>query len=416
LIGLDAHMTSSDEFIATDCIPSTPSAEFAKACAQAERLKTWLTAKALPLWSTVGFDVRRECFQERLDWACRPDEVTPRRAMVQARQIYVFAHAAQLGWFPEGARLAEMAMGSLLRDFRHGAGHSAGFAFSVDQDGRIVSGLRDAYAHAFILFAIAWLYRLNGDAQLIAVADETIAFIDASLADRVHGGVFDMSPVADRGKRQNPHMHLLEAYLALEASAPGRGYIDRAKQLIEIFKTRLFFVERGVLLEYFAEDWSAHPDARKRRIFEPGHHFEWVWLLHEYEKLSSENLRFWIERLDLSARANGVAENGLVFDEVATDMSVLKRSHRIWPHTEGAKAAVARYSPGDRKTPGFASTMVSALIDNFLDKPFEGGWSDHLSAAGEPLINYVPASSLYHLFFASAELARGFPSEARSVV
>ena len=407
-------MIFGEKAIATDLSPAAMTSEFARACAQAERFRSWLITKALPLWSTVGFNAKQGCFHERLDWAGLPVVDVPRRAMVQARQIYVFAHAADLGWFPEGARLADIAMSSLLCDFRDGA--SSGFAFSVESDGRIASALRDAYAHAFILFAIAWLYRLNGDARLIAVADETIAFIDASLEDKAHGGLFDMFPVADHCKRQNPHMHLLEAYLALEASIPGRGYIDRAKQLIEIFKTRLFLAEHGVLLEYFAEDWSAHPDAHKRRIFEPGHHFEWVWLLREFEKLSGEDLRFWIERLDICARTNGVGEDGLVFDQVATDMSVLKRSHRIWPHTEGAKAAVARYSLGDREAPGFASTMVTALTHNFLDKPFEGGWSDHIGEAGKPLVDYVPASSLYHLFLASAELARGFPIEPKSTV
>lgn len=385
----------------------------ARACALTELLRNWLTSKALPLWSTVGFDVGRGCFHERLDWTGRPVGAVARRAMVQARQIYVFAHAAHLGWFPEGAWLAETAMRSLLRDFRDQSGKLGGFAFSVDSDGAVVSQSRDAYAHAFVLFAIAWLHRLNGDPDLLALADDTIAFIDAGLEDPVYGGLFDSFPVVDCAKRQNPQMHLLEAYLALEASVPGRGYLDRAKKLVGIFQHWLFRAEPGVLLEYFAEDWSDHPDPIKRRIFEPGHHFEWAWLLREFEKLSGEDLRSWIERLTLSARMNGIGEGGLVFDEVATDMSVVKRSHRIWPHAEGAKAAVARHLLGEGDAPLFASTMIRALLDHFLDKPFEGGWIDHIDAEGQALVDFVPASSLYHLFLAAAELARGFPTEEK---
>ncbi|WOJ89480.1 AGE family epimerase/isomerase [Methylocapsa polymorpha] len=381
-----------------------------RACALSGLLRDWLTSKALPLWSTVGFDRRRGHFQERLDWNGEPVVAVARRAMVQARQIYVFAHAAHLGWFPEGAAFAETAMRSLLRDFRDPSSRSGGFAFSVDSEGAVVSEIRDAYAHAFILFAIAWLHRLNGDPNLIAVADDTIAFIDASLEDPVHCGLFDSFPVVDRGKRQNPHMHLLEAYLALEVSAPGRGYLDRAKKLVEIFQSRLFRAEQGVLLEYFAEDWSDHPDPTTRRTFEPGHHFEWVWLLREFENLSGEDMGPWADRLMLSASENGVGENGLVFDELATDMSVLKQSHRIWPHAEGAKAAVAsRLLFREGAAPRFASTMISALLDHFLDKPFAGGWIDHIGADGKPLVDYVPASSLYHVFFAAAELTRAFP-------
>jgi len=389
--------------------------ELDRACALAKLLRNWLTSKALPLWSTVGFDRRRGHFQERLDWTGEPVGAVARRAMVQARQIYVFAHAAHLGWFPDGAQLAETAMRSLLRDFRDPSGRSGGFAFSVDSEGAVVSENRDAYAHAFILFAIAWLHRLNGDPDLIALADDAIAFIDAKLEDPVHSGLFDNFSVVDRCKRQNPHMHLLEAYLALEVSAPGRGYLDRARKLVGVFQSRLFHTEQGVLLEYFAEDWSDHPDPAKRRIFEPGHHFEWVWLLREFENLSGEDMGPWADRLILNALESGVGEDGLVFDEIATDMTVLKRSHRIWPHAEGAKAAVASrllFRQGD--APRFASTMIRALIDHFLDKPFEGGWIDHISADGKPLVDYVPASSLYHIFLAAAELTRAFPAEQKA--
>jgi mannose/cellobiose epimerase-like protein (N-acyl-D-glucosamine 2-epimerase family) len=389
----------------------------ASACASACSFRDWLVTKALPLWSTAGFDAGQGVFQERLEWRGRPQAEAPRRAMVQARQIYVFAHAAQLGWFPEGGRLAEIAMASLVDKFCDGAGPKRGFAFSISADNRLVAAHRDAYTHAFVLFAIAWLYRLNGDRCLIGLADQTIGFIDAALQDPAHGGLYDRTPVDDRNKRQNPHMHLLEAYLALEAAIPGCGYAERAEKLVEIFKSRLFMSEPGVLLEYFAEDWGAHSDPQRRWVFEPGHNFEWAWLLHEYEKLTGEDLTAWILALDRNARSNGLAENGLIFEEVKCGMSVVKSSHRLWPHAEGAKAAVARFSMGDAIAPEFASAMVNALGATFLDKPFAGGWIDRISANGSPLVDFIPASSLYHLFSAAAEMSRAFrlPTDASAL-
>ncbi len=385
-------------------------ADISPAKAGAAALRAWMVEKALPLWSASGFDVGQGVFQERLDWSGGPISTVPRRAMVQARQIYVFAHAAHLGWRPEGGRLAELAMWSLLRRFCGSDGPSGGFDFSISPEGRVVSSVRDAYTHAFVLFAIAWLYRLNGERKLLDHADRTIAFIDRVLEDQALGGLFDRAPVEDRTKRQNPHMHLLEAYLALEAAAPSRGYLERAEKLINLFKTRLFLDDPGVLLEYFGEDWGPHPDVAKRGVFEPGHHFEWIWLLREYEALSGADTRRWILELDRTARQNGLADNGMIFDEVKTDFSVLKNSHRIWPHTEGAKAAVARVSMGDAAAPAFASAMIRALFETFLDKPFVGGWIDHVDAEGRPLVDYAPASSLYHLFLAAAETSRAFPS------
>ena len=54
--------------------------------------------------------------------------------------------------------------------------------------------------------------------------------------------------------------------------------------------------------------------------------------------------------------------------------------------------------------------MAGALLDHFLDRPFAGGWVDHIDERRAPLVDYVPASSLYHLFFAAAESARGLLS------
>jgi len=381
--------------------------ESASAFAAMKAFRSWIVDKALPFWAGAGFDSRHGRFRERLDWHGRPGEV-PHRATVQARQIYVCAHAAQLGWFVEGAGLAEAAMASLLLDFCTRSDGRASFAFSIGSDGQIVSPIRDAYAHAFVLFALAWSYRLNGDRRLLHLADQTINFIDEHLADREYGGLFNQFPVSNRDKRQNPHMHLLEAYLALHEAVPQRGYLDRAAGLVGLFKERLFSTEFGVLCEHFSEAWGGHPDPAKRHSVEPGHHFEWVWLLRRYEEQSGEDLAPWTTGLFDVARRYGMSPDGLVFDELAVDRSVAKRSHRIWPHTEALKAAVVRCAVGDPLAAQFAGTMTRALSENFLDRPFAGGWVDHLSETRKPLVDYVPASSLYHLFLAVAEMEGGF--------
>jgi mannose-6-phosphate isomerase len=367
----------------------------------------WVVGTALPVWASAGFDHAAGRFRERLDATGAPVDL-PHRAMVQARQIYVFAHACHLGWFAEGGALAERAMASLVRDFGVLSEHEASVAFSIDRAGRVVDDTRDAYAHAFVLFALAWLHRLNGDPALLRLAERVDAFVAARLVDPRHGGVFDAYPVSTRDKRQNPLMHLLEAYLALERSAPGRGWLDRAATLVATFRARLFDAEHGVLLEYFGEDWSPPADAARAGVFEPGHHFEWVWLLREYELLSGEDLGASGARLYRVARDHGIADDGLVFDELtAPDLRVRKRSHRVWPHTEAIKAAAARSAQGDAEAAAFGRGMARLLQAHFLDRPFVGGWVDHLDATHAPIVSYVPASTLYHLFFAAAEAARG---------
>ena len=71
-----------------------------------ERLRRWVLDQALPLWGGIGFDSARGAFVERLTFEGAPLLSAPRRAMVQGRQIYVFSHAAMLGWWPEGNTIA----------------------------------------------------------------------------------------------------------------------------------------------------------------------------------------------------------------------------------------------------------------------------------------------------------------------
>ena len=160
-------------------------------------------------------------------------------------------------------------------------------------------------------------------------------------------------------------------------------------------------------MESAAEDWSAHPDSSMAEVVEPGHHFEWVWLLREYRELSGESLDDWSDRLFRFAMERGVAKDRLVYDELGSDGIVKKDSHRVWPHTEAIKAAMARLADGDDRALAVADVMARAMRERFLDQPFSGGWIDHTSAAGEPLVNYVPASTLYHLFFAASESVHG---------
>jgi mannose-6-phosphate isomerase len=148
-------------------------------------------------------------------------------------------------------------------------------------------------------------------------------------------------------------------------------------------------------LEHFRHDWSV-----ARPLWEPGHHFEWVWLLGEYAVLTGQRVGPEMEALYRSATAQGVGADGLVVDALAPDGSVVKPSHRIWPHCEAIKAAAAR---GDVAA---AEDMAAGLMRHFLDRPFAGGWIDHLSAEGAPLVDYVPASTLYHLVLAASVAAK----------
>ena len=129
----------------------------------------------------------------------------PRRAMVQARQIYVYSAAAKDGAFREGGELADSRDAQPFRSLTSTARTPRRASPSRStRPGNRHSQFRDSYTHAFILLSLASLYELTGEKALLSAAEATLGFIDRHLVCPDHGGMLDGSPSAESVKRQNP--------------------------------------------------------------------------------------------------------------------------------------------------------------------------------------------------------------------
>ncbi len=356
----------------------------------------WLTGQALPLWAEAGWDDGAGLFVERLDLAGNPLHDAPRRAMVQARQIFSYSVAARRGWCGGfGDRLLPAA-DTLIRRF-YAVDDAPGWIFSVHRSGRPNDTRRDLYAHAFMLLALAEVAATTGERRFLALADETLAFLDAHMAHPA-GGYVDALPGSPDGPlRQNPHMHLFEALLALHGADPARDYLDRAAVLAALMERR--FLRGSALVEVFDADWT--PRGGPDFPFEPGHHFEWAWLLTRFARLSGRRQSGAAAALWRSAIAHGTERNGLVLDEASVGRGALRRSARLWPHAEAAKAACCGLGASEDPSAG---DFLAALHDRFLAPAFPGSWIDHFDAGGWPLTDFAPASSLYHICCALDEV------------
>jgi mannose-6-phosphate isomerase len=363
----------------------------------------WIRTDALPFWGSVGVDRARGGFHERLDLDGRPLEQAPKRLMVQGRQLYVYCHAGVLGWYPDARRLADRCVDYMMASFYRPDGN-AGFVHSLAPDGRVADATRDTYGHAFALLGFAWYHRLTGDRDVLNVADEVLAFLDRSLA-APPGGYLDAMPPRDAIRRQNPHMHLFEALLALEAATLDGKYLARASELFGLFSTRFFQRATGTLVEYLTKDLVPLVGARGN-VTEPGHHYEWIWLLRNFARSSGRDVESFCAALYAHADRYGWDAQGYVVDEVDASGTVVKSDRRSWPHAEGLKANIAEGERGRAGCDRKAERCLSRLADTFIGKPMRGGWIDHVDATGTARVNMMPASTLYHLFGAAAEAAR----------
>jgi mannose/cellobiose epimerase-like protein (N-acyl-D-glucosamine 2-epimerase family) len=367
------------------------------------RLKRWVIDQALPLWGETGFDSARGSFVERLTFEGLPLLPAPRRSMVQARQIYVFSHAAFLGWRPQGGALAVEAAHRLI-DRYHGADGDHGWIFSVQPDGAVHDAKRDFYAHSFALFGLAWAYKLAPEPRFLAAALSTLSVLDQHFASPT-GGYHSVLP-ADPGKReQNPHMHLFEAMLAWFEATGREMFLARAAELYGMMAARFFQPQTGILAEYFDGAWNPR-EGIAGRICEPGHHFEWSWLLRRYAGLAGRSDLPIAQALKAFGDRHGFDSEGFVVDELLDDGRVHKTSRRCWPHTEAIKAEVAAAERGDGKAAARAAQTIDRLLASFLGRPVAGGWIDRLDANGSPMVDTMPASTLYHVFLATAEADR----------
>ena len=369
----------------------------------AARARDWLIDTALPFWGTTGFDAKTGGFHERCSLDGTPIDDTSRRLMVQARQIFVFSHAHVLGWSPHALELAARGVEHILQRY-HRADGRPGFVFSLTPSGDVADGRRNTYGHAFVLLALAWYARAAGDAQALAAARAVVDFIEAEFGDG-HDAFVDDVPRSDMLKRQNPHMHLLEGFLALYETTRDPAVLKRADRIVELCRSRFCNDTTGVLHEYFADDWRSAPN-EQGRIWEPGHHYEWSWLLHAHARLTGTRPAPEARALFERARANGFSADGRIYDEVRDDNLVLKSSTRAWPLTEAVKAGVVRSEHGDPDGRKLAESALATLMDRFMARPWRAGWIDHLDAAGNPMVDYAPASTLYHVYLAIAEANR----------
>ncbi|WBT06419.1 AGE family epimerase/isomerase [Brevundimonas vesicularis] len=346
------------------------------------RVSNWLFDHALPLWAERGVDAQGRFF-EQLDFHGRPVTGLRRRTRVQARQVYVFCEAAALGW-EQGRAVARAGLDQLISSGRRDDGL---WVAATDDDLVAVDDAPDLYDLAFVLFALAAAHRVLDDARARPLALETLAAIDRLMASP-HGGWEEALPPR-LPRRQNPHMHMLEAMLAWQAIAPDPAFEAAARASLDLCKHR--FLIDGAIREYFTEDWSADPATG--HVIEPGHLEEWAWLLQQAGGGSDL-----AAALHLRAAEQGYRD-GFATREIGPTGEVLDGGRRLWAQTEAIRTGLSFGDAG-------VSRLIAAVFDTHLATAVSGLWVDSYDAQGRSHDTAAPASSLYHLMSAFSELLR----------
>ena len=367
-----------------------------------KRVGHWLFEETLPLWSTAGVDDVHGGFHEALGFDGRALK-KPKRMRTMARQIYAFAVAKERGWTGPAERLIDHGIGFIAKNGRTDRG---GWVRTLNVDGSVADPVEDAYDHSCVLLALAHAHR-SGHPQALQLAEETFRFLDTHLEDARLTGFLE-TPDGEGVRRSNPHMHLLEAFLAWHTVTGDRAYLRRAARIIDLFRSHFFDAESWTLGEYFDRDWKPAAGAQGDWT-EPGHHFEWASLLVDFAaKSGQKDLIVFARKLYASAIANGLNRaTGLAYAAVSRHGLPLEGVSRSWPQSEAVKAAIALDGTGGPDLKPEIEARVGRLFRWHIDPAPQGLWIDQIDERGRSLAQEVPASIFYHLVSALTQYLDG---------
>ena len=371
-----------------------------------EKLKIWLFDKALPLWWEKGADLEIGGFYERLNHDLSPDNID-RRTRVAARQVYSYALAKTMGY--RGETEGPITQG--LNWLEGPALRPDGMLHAVlTNKGDPIKSEFDFYDHAFALLAYASAFRVRPHDKSLELR---ACFIrDKILTDYAHPvrGFEEANP-RKLPLKANPHMHMFEACLAWIEAGGDEVWKKIAGQIADLCLDKFLHPETGSLREFFDGDWNPLA-SDEGRIVEPGHQFEWAWLLIRWASISHDN-RF----IEKAKRLVSIGEDygtdslrGVTMNEIWDDFTPKDRMARLWPQTERMKAHVALWSVAqsdDEKTLAVSNACTAANgLSHYLTTETEGLYYDKMGQDGKFLLESAPASSLYHIICAIDELGR----------
>ncbi|MDR3493496.1 MAG: AGE family epimerase/isomerase [Ancalomicrobiaceae bacterium] len=380
---------------------------FSDMAALSEQSTAWLFDAALPLWWCHGIDRVNGGFHEvlGLDGRIIPTE---RRVRVTARQIFAFALAGKLGWHGDWRGAVD---DGLAYFFRACVLPSGAVRKLTNADGSPKDDTFCLYDQAFALFALAEAASMLNDRAPVEAAAVKLRDL---LIDRYKNPVAGFEEANPRSLplKANPHMHLFEACLAWEEVGGDATWSRLADEIAELCLSRLIDRRTGWLKEYFDGDWIVMA-GDPGRICEPGHQFEWSWLLTRWGTARRRPEAIAAARtLTALAEAHGInRREQMAIMEITDDGRINDGTARLWSQTERLKSnlALADVAADAAERDRYLATAVTAgrALLRFLDVETPGLWRDRMQPDGCFDIEPAPASSFYHIIYAIDQL-RGF--------
>ena len=369
-----------------------------------EYFKNWIISEVLPFWYKHGV-AKEQGFYEAIDFFSNP-LLLPTRSRLVSRQIYSFLLAKELGWEGPALEVVEHGLGFLEEKLIADNGQIYSNFNFVDKS---IDKKHDTYDYAFLFLALSKVYSIKSFRQkALEISQKCLAWLDSNHKHNYVGYLDD--PILSPSMKSNPHMHLLEAaleWLKISAELEDKNtfliWKNIADSIVELADSKLIDPNDGSLSEFFDQEWNSEKDYSKR-IVEPGHLFEWGWLLLKWSYFFKSNKykQKALRLIDIAENRGKLSKEDLIVSELDGFLEIKDDSIKLWPQTERIKAwyFVSKFENFNSKGKLSAHKNYKSALNSllkFVEFSPKGMWFDVIEKNIKTKYNYSKASSLYHI-------------------
>lgn len=282
--------------------------------------------------------------------------------ILNCRILWFFSEAALFTGSANYAAMANRAYHYLTGRFvdrDHG-----GMLWELNHKGEVVNGRKQVYAQAFAIYGLSAYFKLTKNDGALKLAREIYQLLETRAYDNNSSGYFeafgrDWSPIQDvrlskldldSPKSMNTHLHILEAYTALQAAAPARDVAASIKRCLDCFDRYIINKETFHLRMFLSVDWRDESSS-----ISYGHDIESSWLLWEAVNILQDNgLREYYRDIVIKLARNcveqGVGEYHEVRDAYNFKTGTLMKERIWWVQAEGMIGFLNAYQiTGEKK-------------------------------------------------------------------
>lgn len=180
-----------------------------------------------------------------------------------------------------------------------------GVFWSVTAEGKPLETLKHTYNQAFAVYGLAAYYEASGNPEALELARRLMQVIEGRCRDEagyLEAFSRDFGPASNEklsengvmaDRTMNTLLHVMEAYTELHRVAPSEETADRLREILSLFRDKLYNPERGRLEVFFDLEYHSLID-----LYSYGHDIEASWLIDRaVEVLGAEGTEYDLSEL-----------------------------------------------------------------------------------------------------------------------